>query len=238
MCRPDPGSMNNTFLTREQIYRNTKNWYKKLNKPVTNKDNIDFVKKYAGQNILDVGCATGGYCLELNKQGFKCVGVDVNADYVKIAKENGVEAYLIREEFPFKDKTFDTVIMFELIEHVVEPDKILKEAKRVAKKSILISVPNCGGTETLGNYGLTYEHFLEMDHKNFFTKDSLTVLLSKHFDNFKIIEVGPIYPLLLNYKGVLGKIIGLPLRKFVTLFYKLGILRSDFYRGLQAVVIL
>ena len=199
---------------------------------------MDLVKQYAGQSVLDVGCATGGYCLELNKQGFKCTGLDVNNDYVKIAKKNGVNAYLIKEEFPFKDKTFDTVVLFELIEHVVEPDKILKEARRVAKKNILISVPNCNGFEALKNYGLTYEHFLEMDHINFFTKDSLTTLLSKHFDDFKIMEVDPIYPLLLNYKGVLGKIIWVPLRKFITMCYKLGILKSDYYRGLQVVVTL
>ena len=35
---------------------------------------------------------------------------------------------------PFEDKSFDTVILFEILEHVSRPVEILKEAKRVAKK--------------------------------------------------------------------------------------------------------
>ena len=227
-----------TSLSREQIYRDTKNWYKTINTPLTNTLNLNLVKRYAGQNILDVGCATGGYCIELQKKGFHCTGVDINEEYVKIAQKNGVNAFLIKDALPFKDKSFDTVLLFEILEHVVEPDNLLIEAKRVAKKNILISVPDCDGFETLRTYGLTYEHFLEMDHKNFFTKDSLIALLSKHFNNFKTIEIGPIYPLLINYKREKANLFWVLFRKFVSLCCKLKLLESGFYTGLQAVVIL
>ncbi|GAI70639.1 unnamed protein product, partial [marine sediment metagenome] len=89
------------------------------------------------------------YCLELKRLGFECVGVDINEEYIKIAREKGVEAYIVKETLPFADDFFDTVIMFELLEHVHNSDEILKEAKRVARKNILITVPDCGGFETL-----------------------------------------------------------------------------------------
>jgi len=189
---------------------------------------IAFVKRLAGKKILDFGCGYGAYSYELNKLDFKCVGVDINEEYIKIAREKGVDAHLIKDELPFNEKSFDTVIMFELLEHVQNPDKILKEAKRVARKNILITVPNCGGFETLRNYHLTYDHFLAVDHIHFFTKKDLENLLSKHFEKFKVEENEPI---------LLGKV-GLPwwLRKLVSLLYKLKFIKTNIYYRLFAVV--
>ncbi|MGB9736310.1 MAG: class I SAM-dependent methyltransferase [bacterium] len=232
--------MKSFSLNKEQIYRDTNTWYKNFDTPLVNPINLNLVKRYAGLNILDVGCATGGYCIELKKSGYNCIGVDINKEYVRIARKNGINVCLIKDEFPFKDNSFDTVLLFEIIEHLEEPGRLLKEAKRVAKKNILISVPNCEGFEALRKYGLTYEHFLEMDHKNFFTRDLLAALLSRHFNNFIIKEVGSLFPLLLNldHQNFIGKISGWSIRKFIGLCYKLKILNSSFYTGLQAVVIL
>lgn len=40
------------------------------------------------------------------------------------------------------DKSFDTVVMLEVLEHLPNPVKALKEAKRVCKWRIVLSVPN------------------------------------------------------------------------------------------------
>ena len=47
---------------------------------------------------------------------------------------------------PFKNKSFDTVLLPDILEHVdyANAEKILKESKRVAKK-VLISVPTPTG---------------------------------------------------------------------------------------------
>jgi ubiquinone/menaquinone biosynthesis C-methylase UbiE len=45
------------------------------------------------------------------------------------------------QDLPFKDKEFDTAVLAEILEHVPDPVKALKEAKRVAKK-VVITVPN------------------------------------------------------------------------------------------------
>ena len=220
-------------LTRERIYRDSKTWYGRMDQGIFSVRLINFCRQHAGKRILDFGCATGGYCLELKRLGFECVGVDINEEYIKIAQQKGVEAHLIKDRLPFSDNSFDTVIMFELLEHVEDPDGILKEAKRVAKKNILITVPNCEGFEVLRNYGLTYEHFLELDHISFFTKDSLRDLLSNHFDNFEIseeepimIEGQPISPMLFGSSGFFGNILVVPVWKLVTLLYRIGILRT------------
>lgn len=217
-----------TELTKEKIYRDSKTWYKEAKERIVSENLINFCKQYAGKRILDLGCATGDYCLELERLGFKCVGVEINEEYVKIAREKGVDAYVIKKQVPLEDKSFDTVIIFEVLEHIQDPDEILKEAKRISQKNILITVPNCGNFGVLRSYGLIYDHFLDTDHIHFFTKRELENLLSKHFQKFKVEEKEPI---------LLG-IAGLPwwLRKPVSLLYKLKLIKSDIYYRLFAVV--
>lgn len=47
------------------------------------------------------------------------------------------------EKLPFKDNSFDYHLSFEVLEHVEDPDKYFKEAKRVLKQSgkIILSIP-------------------------------------------------------------------------------------------------
>ena len=45
-------------------------------------------------------------------------------------------------ELPYKDNSFDLVICTEVLEHLEEPAKALKEILRVSKKYLIISVPN------------------------------------------------------------------------------------------------
>ena len=150
-----------TRLTKEKIYRDSKKLYVELEgEKRLSKIHIDFYKQYAGKMVLDFGCATGNYCLELKKLGFECVGVDINEEYIKLAQKKGVKAHLIKDRLPFEEKSFDTVIMSELLEHVQNPGNILEQAKRVAKKNILITVPNCEVFEALKACRLTYNHFL------------------------------------------------------------------------------
>ena len=130
-------------MKREEIFRNTKDWYNDINN-YTSKNLINFAKNNSGKNILDIGCATGEYCQKLIELGFNCIGIDINEKYVKKANEIGVEAYVMSgNDLKFPDKSFDTILLFEVLEHVKNPENVLNEAIRVAKKNILITVPNC-----------------------------------------------------------------------------------------------
>jgi SAM-dependent methyltransferase len=220
--------MNSNILTKGKIYRDSKTWYAEADTNLFSKNLIIFCQQYAGRKILDFGCATGNYCLELRKLNFECVGVDINEEYIKIARQRNVTAYVVKDTLPFEDKSFDTVIMFELLEHVQNPEQVLKESKRVALKNILITVPNCGEFEALKNYGMTYDHFLDLDHINFFTKQDMERLLSIHFKRFRVEEREPI---------TLGKI-GLPwwLRKPISLLSKLKFIKTDIHYRIYAVI--
>ena len=214
-------------MKKEDIFRDTKNWYLDTSNYVSQRL-ITFAVDNAGNKNLDVGCATGEYCQKLNELGFKCAGVDVNPEYIAKAKENGVEAYVMDgKSLDFPDNSFDTVLLFEVLEHVNDPSGVLKEAKRVAIKNILVTVPNCTDFSGLKGLGLTYEHMLERDHINFFTKKDLEDLLSKHFKKFRVEEREPI---------TLGAV-GLPwwLQYPILVLYKLKLIKADISFRLYAV---
>ena len=159
---------------------------------------IKLVSEYAtpGNDILDLGGGEGAYSEELNRKGFKCINVDSNKKYLSKSRTSGVESCAMdATSLGFKDKSFDIVLLFEVLEHIPDCHKVLEEAKRAARKHILISVPNCGGYLTLKNRRLTYDHFLATDHVNFFNKEDLENLLSRHFERFRVKEAEPMVAL-------------------------------------------
>jgi ubiquinone/menaquinone biosynthesis C-methylase UbiE len=186
---------NESALTKETIFRDSKSWYSKSGDDpgIVSQRHIDFFKKHSGQRVLDLGCATGNYCLALKRSGYDCTGVDINPEYVKCAQAKGVDAQVCCGALPFGDKSFDTVIMSEVLEHLFEPQMLLQEAKRVSRKNVLITVPDCSGFFLLKEMHLTYEHMLELDHTWFYAKRSLENLLRAHFSQVKVSQESPVF---------------------------------------------
>lgn len=80
------------------------------------------------KNVLDVGAGDG---LITSLLGAK--GIEYELEGVLLAQEKGVDviqgdAY----ELPFEDNSFEAVTMIDVIEHLEDPLKALKEARRVA----------------------------------------------------------------------------------------------------------
>lgn len=154
-------------------------------------ESIAFVKQKAGKKILDIGCGIGACCKQLIEFGFECTGVEGNEEYVRQARAQGIEAYVMHaESLDIPSKTFDTALLFEVLEHIDNVDSVLEEAKRVTKKNILITVPNIGCLSELVPYNVIPHHFFEPTHVNFFTKEMLERLLVDHFKTFTVEEYG------------------------------------------------
>jgi len=143
-----------------------------------------------GETILDLGCATGGYCLALARQGRRCTGVDVNAAYVERARAAGVDAHHVEPgaPLPLADASVDTVLLFEVLEHVPEPLPLLREARRVARRNVLVTVPNTRAQPLLREASLSFDHMLDVDHVRFFTRESLEALLLEAFPAVRVDE--------------------------------------------------
>lgn len=182
---------------RARVFRDTKGFYTSVPSDLIARQLIRFTRRHAGKEILDLGCATGNYSRRLSSLGYSVKGADVNPAYVEIARSRGVDAFLVKDRLPFSDRSFDTVILFEVLEHLGDPLPVLLEARRVARKNVLITTPNSGGVDELRQHGLLFEHFADLDHKNFFTKETLQNLLVPHFLRVSVRTGDSINPLAL-----------------------------------------
>lgn len=100
-------------------------------------------KSLVGKNnykkILDVGCAGGTMAAKVAKvfPDAEITGIDVYPPMIDYAKRKYPHMkFLVADahKLPFKPGSFDLVTCYETIEHVLQPDKVLKELKRVLKK--------------------------------------------------------------------------------------------------------
>jgi SAM-dependent methyltransferase len=98
--------------------------------------------------ILDVGCGDG-FATQVAAQhnpAHRFVGLDWSAPSLAQARERGIAVLRagLDASLPIRSETIDVVVMSEVIEHLVDTDAAVEEARRVLKPggSLLISTPN------------------------------------------------------------------------------------------------
>ncbi|MBD2338964.1 class I SAM-dependent methyltransferase [Calothrix sp. FACHB-156] len=129
----------------------------------------------AGSSILDIGCGSGAYVLELAHQ-YKIRGIDFQ--YFESWNDNP-ELFSISDavEINFPDNSVDTILSFETLEHLADPEKALRQYHRVCRKNLILTVPNCYITPGMRQSLVTYYHWIDRTHVNFFSMDSITELV-------------------------------------------------------------
>ena len=92
--------------------------------------------------LLEIGSYPFIITKELIKRGYDVSGIDMN----QTKQTLGIEHCNIETEaFPFQDKTFDIVLMMEVIEHLgIDPINAIKESRRVLKDDgiFVLTTPN------------------------------------------------------------------------------------------------
>lgn len=98
------------------------------------------ILQFSGPSILDVGCGPGLYIEKLISHGYQVTGVEGNSFFVQEALKFTDQVFQIDLDrnglSQFSDASFDTVIMLDIIEHLVDDYNLLSEAARVAKKRL------------------------------------------------------------------------------------------------------
>lgn len=108
----------------------------------------------AGNRVLDVGCSQGITSVLLGREGREVVGVDCDLAALEFARDRLLEeeppvqkrvefVYAEAATLPFGDEAFDSAILGELLEHLVDPRRVLAEARRVLRPggSVIITTP-------------------------------------------------------------------------------------------------
>jgi len=149
--------------------------------------------RLVGENkrVIDFGCATGYFSQLLAKKGCRVTGVELNPDAAKFAEqycEQVIVADLdlvpLAEILP--GHTFDVAIFGDILEHLRDPWKILKETQQLLNSEgyVVASLPNIAhGAIRLallqGRFEYTALGILDNTHLRFFTRKTVEDLFER-----------------------------------------------------------
>lgn len=91
--------------------------------------------------ILEIGCSGGPLLKLLSSQGYSQIfGVDISKQAIRLCKKRGLKkVFLMNGVKPeFDSEEFDLIIASDVLEHIRDDDKAVKEWVRILKKGGLI----------------------------------------------------------------------------------------------------
>lgn len=167
---------------------------------------ISVVKRIKEKSIvLDVGCSSGliGYLLSKYK---KCTidGIEYNKEAYKSAKSKCIYRDVLNfsitdssdseyKKFFKKNRKYDYIIFADVLEHLVEPWKVLVDFSTLLNKNgkIIISLPNIAHIDIIKgliNQEFNYSRWgiLDKTHLIFFTPSSFKDMIYNIADEYKV----------------------------------------------------
>ena len=141
--------------------------------------------------VLDLGCGNGSLSHVIAEHGCEVVGIDTSAPGITISSQSFPECQFIQAdiyELPDTDMlhSFDIVLAVEVIEHLLYPKELAKNAQKCLKPGgrLIITTPYHGYLKNLALAvtGKLDQHFTVLwdnGHIKFFSVETLTKLLTK-----------------------------------------------------------
>jgi 2-polyprenyl-6-hydroxyphenyl methylase/3-demethylubiquinone-9 3-methyltransferase len=92
------------------------------------------------RRVLDLGCGGGMLSEPMRLAGARVTGIDISENALRAARVHSLGSGLYidylrspAEQLPFADATFDTVVAFDVLEHVIDLGMTISEVSRVLK---------------------------------------------------------------------------------------------------------
>ena len=100
-----------------------------------------------GGTVLEVGCGSGMGLPYLQARARMVVGGDYTMALLKEARRHLPDAHIVRmdaQRLPFRDRSFDAVLMLEMIYYVADQEAAFSECRRVLKPGgkLMVCLPN------------------------------------------------------------------------------------------------
>lgn len=150
-------------------------------------------------DILDVGAGTGFFLNEMNENGWRVTGTEKSSDARDFAKtEFKLNNLPFEQLFTLKEKSFDAITLWHVLEHVHQLNENMATFNRLLKNDgkLIIAVPNHESLDALHykQYWAAYDvprhiwHFAPKQMEQLGEKHGfkLTSLHSMPFDSFYV----------------------------------------------------
>lgn len=189
----------------DDVSGNDNFWWNEAHQKMYN----DFCKKYIiskSGKLLDIGCGLGFFVKKVNNYpNWQTFGYEISETAVDFAKNELKLANIFcgkAEEANFPKNYFDIITLWDVIEHIPNPDKILNYISSILKEDgfLFIHTPNAN-IQLLKTrlkkliHGMKSEiHYLEAkDHINTYTAKSISIVLKR--ENFKSVKFIHLHPI-------------------------------------------
>ena len=155
--------------------------------------------------VLDCGCGSGDNARILKERGWAVTGITISRKELRIAQEYCNKCYLYDLNKGIPDTVgggYNVVLMSHILEHVINPDYLLKDVKRVLSPDgvIAVALPNIlTYTNRLrflfGKFEYTEGGTLDHTHIRFYTFTSGKRLLEENGFNVIVARGDGAFPL-------------------------------------------
>ena len=137
-------------------------------------------KSYIKGDLLELGCGEGRGVELLAPLADSYIGMDkIKAIISNLEKKYPDYKFMsgVFPPFPFEDNSFDSIVTFQVIEHVKDDEGFIREIHRVLKPggTALITTPNIKMTLSRNPW-----------HEREYTGDELTALCKKYFEKVEM----------------------------------------------------
>lgn len=116
-----------------------------------------------GMTVLDYGCGRGETLEIFAAAGFAVTGTDIDPECVRLASRFGPCQQLNAGEplDQFGARSFDVVTCFHVLEHVPSPIKTLGQLAQMARRYVVVAVPNLRRLNGMFERRFALEHINE-----------------------------------------------------------------------------
>lgn len=180
----------------KKFYNKKKDFYRSMQRKTNigafnliNNKRLKTIEKFSKKgNLLDIGCSFGTFPKTAENRGWEAYGNDVSkhlSDFAKREMKLNVFHGTL-EKAKYQKKFFDAITMFDVLEHLPNPEKTLKECNRILKNNGLFVIQTPAIDSLYAKIKGGAWDYYGLQHLNYFSKKSLDKLFKK--TNFRIIK--------------------------------------------------
>ncbi len=141
------------------------------------------------RRVLEVGCARGNLGQLLKARGHHVTGIELVPEAAAVARrrlDRVLTADVETDGFPFPAESFDAVVFADVLEHLVDPWRVLREAAGVLAPGgvVVASIPNLQNGDVLwrllrGKWEYRERGITDFGHLRFFTLSTIRGLFAQ-----------------------------------------------------------